>query len=66
MNEVYARTAAEAGLPIVINTDSHRPDGFAVNRYGVATARRAGLSAAQVANTRPWEELKTLLPRYRA
>jgi DNA polymerase (family 10) len=66
ISEVYARTAAEAGLPLVINTDSHRTEGFSVNRYGVATARRAGLSAAQIANTRPWAELKTLLPRYAA
>jgi DNA polymerase (family 10) len=66
INEVYARSAAEAGLPLVINTDSHRTTGFAVNRYGVATARRAGLGPAAIANTRPWAELKTLLPRYTA
>jgi DNA polymerase (family 10) len=66
INEVYARTAAEAGLTVVIDTDSHRTGGFSVNRYGVATARRAGLTAAQIANTRPWAELKTLLPRYAA
>jgi DNA polymerase (family 10) len=66
INEVYARTAAEAGLTLVINTDSHRTTGFGVNRYGVATARRAGLRADQIANTRPWAELKTLLPRYGA
>ena len=66
INEVYARSAAEAGLPLVINTDSHRVEGFAVNRYGVATARRAGLTADQIANTRPWAELKKLLPRYGA
>jgi DNA polymerase (family 10) len=66
INEVHARTAAEAGLALVINTDSHRPEGFAVNRYGVATARRAGLTAAQIANTRPWDQLQALLPRYAA
>ncbi len=66
INEVYARTAAEAGLWLVINTDSHRTDGFAVNRYGVATARRAGLGPEAIANTRPWAELKALLPRYAA
>ena len=66
INEVYARSAAEAGLPLVINTDSHRTTGFAVNRYGVATARRAGLGPDAIANTRPWAELKGLLPRYTA
>jgi DNA polymerase (family 10) len=32
-------------------------------RYGVATARRAWLSAEQVGNTRPWEELRKLRKR---
>jgi len=65
MNELHARAAAAAGIPIVINTDSHRVDGFAVARFGIATARRAWLSASQVANTRPWAELAPLLKRNR-
>jgi len=65
LNEVNARAAAAAGIPIVINTDSHRAGGFAVARYGVATARRAWLTAPQVANTRPWAELEALRPRNR-
>jgi DNA polymerase (family X) len=32
-------------------------------RYGVATARRAWISAEQVANTRPWAELAKLRKR---
>jgi DNA polymerase (family 10) len=63
LSEVNARAAAAAGIPLVINTDSHRVDGFSVARYGVATARRAGLSKDQIANTRPWAELKQLLGR---
>jgi DNA polymerase (family 10) len=35
-------------------------------RYGVATARRAWLTPAQVANTRSWAELQTLRKRSRA
>ena len=66
MNEVNARAAAAAGVPIVINCDAHRVGGFAVARYGVATARRAWLTAADVANTRPWEEFATMRPRSRA
>jgi DNA polymerase (family 10) len=57
INEVYARAAAQAGIPIVINSDAHRVGGFDVVRYGIATARRAWLTAADVANTRPWAEL---------
>jgi DNA polymerase (family 10) len=63
LNEVHARAAAQAGIPIVINTDSHRVGGFEVLRYGVATARRAWLTAADVANTRPWAELAAMRPR---
>jgi DNA polymerase (family X) len=64
INELQARAAVAAGVRIVINTDSHRTDGFAVARYGVATARRAWLSASQISNTRPWAELRSLLPRH--
>jgi DNA polymerase (family 10) len=65
LNDVAARAAAAAGVPIVINCDAHRTRGFAVARYGIATARRAWLTAADVANTRPWEEVAALRPRNR-
>ncbi|MGO9791794.1 MAG: PHP domain-containing protein [Solirubrobacteraceae bacterium] len=65
LNEVHARAAAAAGVPIVINCDAHRPSGFEVARYGVATARRAWLSASQVANCRSWAELAALRSRVR-
>ena len=65
IDETTARTAAAAGIPIVINTDAHRPKGFAVARYGVATARRGWLTAADVVNTRPWAEVEALRPRHR-
>ena len=35
-------------------------------RWGVAVARRAWLTAADVLNTRPLEELRPLLRRHRA
>jgi len=65
LNEVNARAAAAAGVPIVINCDAHRIGGFEVVRYGVATARRAWLTAADVANTRPWAELAAMRSRSR-
>jgi DNA polymerase (family 10) len=65
IDDTTARAAAAAGIPIVINCDAHRPKGFAVARYGIATARRAWLTAAEVANTRPWAELAALRPRNR-
>jgi DNA polymerase (family 10) len=57
LNELHARAAAAAGIPLVINCDAHRTGGFEVVRYGVATARRAWLTRSQIANTRGWEEL---------
>jgi DNA polymerase (family X) len=63
LNELHARDAAAAGIPIVINCDAHRTSGFEVVRYGIATARRGWLSASQIANTRPWSEVAPLLGR---
>jgi DNA polymerase (family 10) len=65
LNDVNARAAAAAGVRIVINCDAHRVGGFEVARYGVATARRAWLTAADVANTKPWAEVAALRPRVR-
>ena len=66
LNEVNARAAAAAGVPILINCDAHRVGGFEVARYGVATARRAWLTAGDVANTGPWAEVAALRPRNRS
>jgi DNA polymerase (family 10) len=63
LNELHARAAAQAGVPILINCDAHRVGGFEVALYGIATARRAWLTAADVANTRPWAELRALRAR---
>ncbi len=66
LNDVNARAAAAAGVPIVINCDAHRVKGFEVARYGVATARRGWLTAADVANTRPWAEVTAMRKRSRS
>ena len=63
LNDVYARAAAEAGVTIMINSDSHGVETLPNIRYGVSTARRAWLSAANVGNTRPWDELRKLRKR---
>jgi DNA polymerase (family 10) len=63
LNDVYAKAAGEAGVTLVIDSDAHWPRTLANMRYGVDTARRAWLTAAQVANTRPWAELDQLRKR---
>ncbi|GAB4370194.1 MAG: DNA polymerase/3'-5' exonuclease PolX [Acidobacteriota bacterium] len=63
LDDVHARKAAEAGVPIVISTDAHRPADLELIRYGVDQARRAWLSAAQVANTRSLKEFLALIRR---
>jgi DNA polymerase (family 10) len=65
LDEVNARAAVAAGVSIVISCDAHRVGGFEAARYGIATARRAWLTAADVANTRPWSELAATRSRGR-
>jgi len=63
LNDMHCMAARQRGVPIVINTDAHDTDGLDVMRFGVLQARRGGLAAADVANTRSWPELKKLLDR---
>jgi DNA polymerase (family 10) len=65
MNEVHARAAAEAGVPVLVDSDAHSARNFGLLRYGIATARRAWLTPEQVANTRPWAEFAALRKRAR-
>jgi DNA polymerase (family X) len=66
LSERHARLAAEAGVMICVNTDAHGTDTLSNIVYGLATARRAWLTADQVANTRPWREFAGLRKRARA
>jgi DNA polymerase (family 10) len=61
LSDRHARLAADAGVRIVLNTDAHGVDTLANMTYAVATARRAWLTKAEVANTRTWSEFKKLL-----
>jgi DNA polymerase (family X) len=63
LSEIHARAAAAAGVPIVIDSDAHRIETLANIRWGMATARRAWLTAADVANTRSWAQLCKLRGR---
>lgn len=63
LNDVYCAAAKQHGIPIAINTDAHSPDGLEVLRYGILQARRAGLTKADVANTKTWPQIKKLIGR---
>ena len=63
LDDVACAAAKRYGIPIVISTDSHRPEGLDAMRCGVQQARRGGLTKDDVANTRTWGQLKKLLGR---
>jgi DNA polymerase (family X) len=63
LSDVHARLAVEAGVTIVLNSDSHGTDTLDMVRYGVATARRAWLGPEQIANTRPLRDFRKLQKR---
>jgi DNA polymerase (family 10) len=63
LDDLACAAAKGQGIPIVISSDSHSVDGFEVLRYGILQARRAGLTAANVVNTRPWSEVQKMLGR---
>ena len=65
LSERHARLAAEAG--VLICRQHRRPPVRTLENmtYGIATARRAWLTAAEVANTRPLRSLQALRPRKR-
>ena len=59
LNDTHLAQAKRMGIPIVINTDAHAIVNLDLMKYGIAQARRGGLTAADVANTRPVDEWLT-------
>jgi DNA polymerase (family 10) len=66
LDDVHARAAAAAGVLILVDSDAHGTNTLGITRWGIATARRAWLTAEQVANTRPWAEFAALRKRARS
>jgi DNA polymerase (family 10) len=60
LRDVHARAAAEAGVQIVVNTDSHEIGALDFAELGIAQARRAWLTKEQVVNTRTWKQIEKL------
>jgi DNA polymerase (family 10) len=50
---------------LCIDSDAHGPNTLGLVEHGAAIARRAGLTPAQVVNTRSWDEIRSLQKRWR-
>jgi DNA polymerase (family 10) len=61
LDDRHAAAAKAAGVKLVISTDAHSTKGLDVMRCGVLQARRAGLEAADVVNTRSLADLRKLM-----
>ena len=60
LRDANARLAGQAGLTLVISSDAHSTGALGYLELGVAQARRAWLTKAQILNTRPWTEIEQL------
>jgi DNA polymerase (family 10) len=63
LSDIHCRSAVEHGAKLVISTDSHTTGGLSHMRYGVDTARRGWVEAADVVNTRSRTGVQKLLKR---
>ena len=61
--ETLAAAAKTHGVRFVLSTDSHNPGNLANMQYAVDLARRAGLEAADILNTKPLAQLRSGLKR---
>jgi DNA polymerase (family 10) len=65
LRDSHVKTAKAAGARFIIDSDAHSPAALALLTGGVSVARRAGLTAADVLNTRPYEAFRASLRRAR-
>jgi DNA polymerase (family X) len=61
LRDTHARLAGEAGVKLVISSDSHELGAQQFVELGVAQARRAWLTKDQILNTRTWPQIRKLL-----
>ena len=57
----HIRAAKAKGAKFIVSTDAHHPKHLDNIRYGILTARRGGLTAADILNTNPMEKFQHLL-----
>ena len=63
MRDANARAAGEAGVPILVSSDAHRPHELGYLDFALSQARRAWLTKAQVVNTRTWPQIQKMMKR---
>ena len=61
--DTLAAAGKQHGVRFVLSTDSHQPGNLPFMKYAVYLARRAGLEAADILNTRPLAEFRAGLKR---
>ncbi|HET6316884.1 MAG TPA: PHP domain-containing protein, partial [Chloroflexota bacterium] len=66
LNGDWARRAKALGAHFTVSSDSHSIKDFDYMQFGIGSARRGWLTAEDVLNTRPLEELRQLLAQRRA
>ena len=63
--DTLAAAAKQLGARFVLSTDSHQPGNLPFMKYAVDLARRAGLEARDIVNTRPLSAFRKELKRAR-
>jgi DNA polymerase (family 10) len=61
--DTLAAAGKQRGVRFVLSTDSHQPGNLPFMKYAVYLARRAGLEAGDILNTRPLAEFRKGLKR---
>lgn len=63
LKDDHLRLAKEFGLQFAINTDSHNPTHLSRMRLGVGMAQRGWLTASEVINTLPLNDLRAVIAK---
>ncbi len=65
LKESWVRFAREAGVKLVVNSDSHHLGHFDYMEIGIAIARRGWCGREDLLNTGPWERIAEFVDRKR-
>jgi len=65
LNDEMAFQAREAGVKLVISTDSHKPTDYYYMKLGVYVSRRAWCKREDILNTQTWTELQKFTSKKR-